>query len=150
MGPRSGQTDDDGSDPVQALVTHAKHLNAIRRPAWRPDVFYEVMSGALIWSDETNRHTPTEVIWALRFIRAYRTSLMLEKPREELKPMWDLALSLFPNWVGFRLERRQRTPTLMQIYRRGDVSQKKCMRDLDRKMDQGDTEPPAAFDVPRL
>jgi len=122
-------------DPVVTLTEHAEHLNAICSPAWWPKVFYEIMSGAVIWSDETNSKTPVEVLWALRFIVAFRTSLMLNKPREELKPMWDLGLSLFPKWVGFRPERRQASPKLLQIYRRGDVSVRKCLSDMDREIE---------------
>src|SRR4051812_20978456 len=92
--------DDRHFDPVQTLTAYAERLNAIGSPGWWPKVSYEIMSGALIWSDEKNRDLPVEVIWALRYIVAYRTSLMLNKPREELKPMWDLGLSLFPKWVG--------------------------------------------------
>jgi hypothetical protein len=138
--------DDRHFDPVQTLTAHAAHLNAISSSGWWPKVFYEIMSGALIWSDETNKETPVEVIWALRSIVAYRTSLMLNKPREELRPMWDLGLSLFPKWVGFRSERRQPTPKLLQIYRRGDVSLRKCLRDMEQEMDKEDAEPDAAAD----
>jgi hypothetical protein len=130
--------DDSCFDPVQMLTDHAEHLNAICSPASWPKVFYDIMSGALIWSDETNSKTPVEVIWALRFIVAYRTSLMLNKPREELKPMWNLGLSLFPKWVGFRPERSQATSKLLQTYRRGDVSLRKCLRDVKLKMDTED------------
>jgi hypothetical protein len=138
--------DDRHFDPVRSLTDHAKHLNAICSPAWWPKVFYEIMSGALVWSDETNTKTPVEVIWALRFIVAYRTSLMLNKPREELASMWNLGLSLFPKWVGFRPKRRQATPKLLQIYRRGDISLRKCLRDMDREMDKGDAEPGTSAD----
>lgn len=133
-------------DPVQTLTDHAEHLNAICTPAWWPNVLYEIMSGALIWSDETRSNTPVEVMWALRFIVAYRTSLMLNKPREELKPMWELGLSLFPKWIGFRPERRQPTPKLLQIYRRGDVNLRKCLRDMEREIDKGDRESGATSD----
>jgi hypothetical protein len=138
--------DDRHFDPLQTLTAYAEHLNAICSPAWWPKVFYEIMSGALVWSDETNKETPVEVIWALRFVVAYRTSLMLNNPREELKPMWDLGLSLFPKWVGFHPERRQSTPKLLQIYRRGDVSVRKCLRDMAREMDTEDAEPDAPAD----
>lgn len=134
---------DDGEhfDPIRSLTDHAEHLNIICSPAWWPKVFYEIMSGAVIWSDETNSKTPVEVIWALRSIMAFRTSLMLNKPREELKPMWDLGLSLFPKWVGFRPERRQASPKLLQIYRRGDIGVKKCLRDMERKIEKGNVKP---------
>jgi hypothetical protein len=140
-------SDDDRSfDPLQTLADHAEHLNAVCSPACSPKVFYEIMSGALVWSDETNHETPIEVIWALRMIVAYRTSLMLNKPREEFKPIWDRALSLFPRWVGFRPERRQPTAELLQIYRRGDVSLRKCLRNMEREIDKqprGDADPGA-------
>jgi hypothetical protein len=138
-------TDDDRPfDPVQTLTAYADQLNAICSPGWWPKISYEIMSGALIWSDETNRNLPVEVMWALQFIIAYRTSLMLNKPREELKPMWDLGLSLFPKWVGFRPERREPSAKLLQIYRRGAVSLRKCLRDMEREMDKEDAEPGAA------
>jgi hypothetical protein len=130
--------DHDRFDPVRTLTDHAEHLNGICTPAWWPRVFYELLSGALIWSDETNSKTPVEVTWALRFIVAYRTSLMLNKPREELRPMWELGLSLFAKWVGFRPERREATPKLLDIYRRGEVSLRKCLRDMERDMDKED------------
>ncbi len=56
--------DNPAFDPVQALTDYADHLNAICSPGWWPKVFYELMSGALVWSDETNSKTPMEVIWA--------------------------------------------------------------------------------------
>jgi hypothetical protein len=143
-------SDNDRSfDPFQTLADHAAQLNALSSPGEGPKVSYEVMSGALIWSDETDGKTPIELIWALRYLVAYRTSLMLNRPREELRPMWDHGLSLFPDWVGFRPERRQPTPHLLQIYRRGDVSLRKCLRRLERELDRGDAEPGAAADRPR-
>lgn len=135
-------TDDDRRfDPVRTLTAYAEQLNAICSPGWQPNVFYEIMSGALIWSDETNRNLPAEVIWSLRFVVAYRTSLMLNEPREELKPMCDLGLLLFPKWVGFRPERREPSPELLQIFRRGDVSLRKCLRDVERQTEKEDAEP---------
>jgi len=122
-------------DPVQALIDHAEHLNAIDRPGSSPTVNYDFMSGGLVWSDETNQTTPAVVICALRYLVAYRTSLMLNEPREELASFWDRGLSLFPQWVGFRPDRRQPTPELLRIYRRGDTSLRWCLRTLDRELE---------------
>jgi hypothetical protein len=120
---------------IRTLTKHAEHLNAIRQPASSPEIFFELMSGALVWSDETNPTTPTEVVWALRVIFAYRTSLMLNQPRAGFKPVWDQGLALFPKRIGFLPERRQPTPNLLAIYRRGDVSLRKCLRDMERELD---------------
>lgn len=122
-------------DPVRTLTKHAEKLNRISTPGWWPKITYEILSSALVWSDETNKLLPMEVFQSLRYIVAYRTSLMLNSPREEFKPLWELGLKLFPNWVGFRPERREPTPKLLEIYRRGDVSLRKCLRDWERERD---------------
>src|SRR6266852_1600062 len=121
------------------LTQYAEHLNAINTPAKSPRIFYEIMSGGLVWTDETDQTTPVEVIWTIRFLVAYRTGLILNKPRDEFNPIWEHALSLFPQWVGFRPESRRKTPQLLEIYRRGDVSLRKCVRDLEREMDARDS-----------
>jgi hypothetical protein len=128
-------TDDrDNFDPYRTLDEYADHLNGIHWPR-SGFPFYDVMSGGLVWTDETRRffrRTPTEVIWALRALWAYRTSLMLNEPREELAGFWQYGLARFPRWVGFRPQRRKPTPKLLEIYRRGDMSLRKCLRDLKR------------------
>lgn len=136
----------DNFDPFQTLTDHAEHLNAICVPNLSAKVSYEVMSGALVWSDEMNSTTSIEVIWALRLVFAYRTSLMLNTSREEFKPIWNHGLSQFPNWVGFLPERRQPTPELLQIYRREHVSLRKCLKNAERMMKKagGLREPPPA------
>lgn len=121
-------------EPIRiVLAEHADHLNRIHwpRPFGKP--FYELMSGAVVWRDETNAQTPGEVIGALRFIWGYRTSLMLDEPREELEELWRFGMSAFPRWVGFRPTRRTATPKLLRIYREGDVGLRKCLRDLERE-----------------
>lgn len=127
----------DYSDPMSALREHAHHLNSIRRPRLFRKVFYELMSGGLVWTDETHGSTPREVKNSLRIIFAYRTSLLLGEPRDEFKPYWDQSLELFPRWVGFRPERRTATPRLLETYRRGNVSLKKCLKDMERESDVG-------------
>lgn len=130
--------DDKKYDVLYQLEEHADHLDAISKPATSEEVFYDIMSGALIWRDETNQDTPIAVIWALRTVVAYRTSLILNEPRTELKPYWESAQSLFANWVGFLPERRKPTPELLQVLRRGEVSLKKCLRDMEREPDKWD------------
>ena len=125
----------DTFDPFSELTTHAGQLNGIRRRGLFGVPYYEMMSGAVIWTDETNRHTPVEVVWALRMLWAYRTSVMLNKPREELSEYWEFGREEFPQWVGFRPERRMPTDRLLRIYRRGNTSVRKCLRDLEREGD---------------
>jgi hypothetical protein len=120
-----------GFDPFRVLSEHAAHLNGITAADRTQPPFYELMSGALVWRDETRPNTPTEVIWALRFLCAYRTSLMLGEPRAELATIWEHSVSLFPKWVGFLPERRASDPELLAIYRRGNLGLRKCLRDME-------------------
>jgi hypothetical protein len=123
----------DNFDPYRTLNQYSGHLNGIRS-AGNQLPFYELMSGGLVWEDETRgilQRMPTEVIWALRALWAYRTSLMLGEPREELAEFWEYGLAHFPRWVGFLPERRTPTAKLLEIHRRGDVSLRKCLRDLE-------------------
>jgi hypothetical protein len=116
------------------LTLHAAHLNAIDTPNPNAAPFYELMSGALIWSDETTRETSVYVIWALRSLFAYRTQLMLSGSEPD-NPFWDECVAKFPRWIGFLPERRTATPALLAEYRRGNVSMKWCLRRIEREMD---------------
>lgn len=119
------------------LESHAKLLDAIRIADPNAIPYYELMSGALVWPDEINDSTPTEVVWALRQLWAYRTYLMLNTDAT-VNIVWQKCVSLFPNWVGFLPERRTATPKLLAEYRREKVSTKRCLRELDRQLDSND------------
>ena len=65
---------------------------------------------------------------------------MLGEPREEFEGFWTECQKLFPDWVGFREDRRTPTPKLMRIYRKGSVSLEKCLRDIEREIDKEEQE----------
>lgn len=114
------------------IAKHAHSLNAIDTPDPLASISYDVLAGAVIWSDETNATIPVEVVWELRILRHYRTHLMLN----DLEPshsVWEECVALFPDWVGFLPERRQATMQLRDVYRRGDVSTCWCLRQIDRE-----------------
>jgi len=117
----------------ERLARHAAHLNSLHRRRLFARPFYEIMSGALVWRDESDRDTPSELIDVLPCLWAYRTSHMLGEPREELAGVWRLALQACPQWVGFRPSRRTQTPKLLRIYREGDIRLRKCLRDMKRE-----------------
>ena len=117
------------------LTEYAAHLNAISKRRWFGFPFYDLLAGAVVWRDETRLSTPTEVIWALRGLWAYRTSLMLDQPREGLAEYWRFGLEHFPNWVGFHPKRRIATPALLRICRDGDAQADKLAEDLKRLAD---------------
>lgn len=120
---------------AEVFAIHAEHLNSINTAATAPMIEYVAMCHGLVWSDEGTAETDWEALRALKYIVAYRSSLMRNEPGEEYKAIWDLGLSLFPNWVGFFPERRQATPELLRIFRRGDARVRACLRKLDRSQD---------------
>lgn len=116
-------------DPYQSLEEYASRIDGIRESDLSLKPFYDWMSGALVWRDETRPDTPTRLIWALRPVWAYRTSLMLGEPREELAQCWQFGLERFPNWVGFLPERREPRAELLEIYRKGKVKMLEALRE---------------------
>ena len=117
-------------DFYAALTESAARLDAVCIPDENAEVFYELMSGGLVWRDETTLKFSTQFVGCLRALFAYRTSLMLGRHEEAFAPLWNQALKLAPNWIGFLPTRRQPTPELLAIYRRGNISLKKCTRDI--------------------
>jgi hypothetical protein len=134
------ESDDAPFDPYCILTKHAAHLNTLQTPAPDAKVFYELMSGALVWSDETTDDTPTKLFDALRMLWAYRISLILGDPKDSYRPLWEHAESLAPNWIGFRPERRTPTLQLLKVYYRGARRFRACIRLAER----GSKEPPSA------
>jgi hypothetical protein len=69
------------------------------------------MSGGFVWEDEF----PEEALdackragsWAFRWVIGYRASLVMGKPRDELRPAWDQLARECPEWPGFRPDRQR-------------------------------------------
>jgi hypothetical protein len=124
-------------DSWYQLATHADYLNAIDTADPGAVATYEILSGALIWSDEMKRDTPVYVIWALRELFNYRTHLILNDVEPD-NESWARCVAMFPNWIGFLPERRKPTPELLAEYRRGRLSLKRCLREFDREFGTDD------------
>lgn len=81
---------------------------------------YELMSDALIWSDElpppANREDAVIDTNCLRGVFRYRTSLMLGEPVEKYRASWDELKRLCPNWPGFLPERARHDPARIKYY----------------------------------
>jgi hypothetical protein len=103
-------------DPV--LIEHAAMLNRINTPDPCATVRYDVMSDALIWSDETTSQMSTDLISSLRIVFNFRTHLIRGTEIRDTT-VWDYYNSIFPRWVGFLRDRRTPTPDLLAVYRRG-------------------------------
>ena len=96
----------------------ADALNRLRR---RQDaqVSYDLLSDALVWSDEFPTVSALEFnerFSNIRFLFRYRTTLILQSPDEQYESLWNLAGSLFPNWPGFADDRCQSSQQLIDLF----------------------------------
>jgi hypothetical protein len=96
-------------------------LPALRSLKFDPSatVFYDLMSGALVWTDEKlfEGLTP-EQMGCLRAIFRYRTSLLEGTPDKRFENLWNLLVAECPEWIGFNPSRRAPTEDLLAQYRR--------------------------------
>ncbi len=95
------------AEPLTQLRSIADRMRKLK-PAPKATVFYELMSNALVWSDEIPDLETGDVhdFHCLRFVFRFRTTLMMGKPDERFQSLWDEAKALFPNWPGFDPERQ--------------------------------------------
>ena len=95
---------------------------------------YDMMSDALVWSDELEslreRDTPEGADWTcIRRVWHYRTTLIMQSPSAEHAAFWNRAVELFPEWIGFLPERRDPSAELQELVTR---SRSKANLDMDR------------------
>jgi hypothetical protein len=67
---------------------------------------YHLFADAIVWSDEyPDSPGRMSEFDCLKLLFRYRTTVLLGEPDLMLKPYWERALELFPNWAGFSPER---------------------------------------------
>jgi len=94
-------------------------------------VGYDVLSDALVWSDEYPRNMAGRLAEfdCVKLLLRYRTTLLLGKPDDTFKPYWDHARERFPNWAGFSSTRLTATEELRAQY---EHDRKSAMRRVER------------------
>lgn len=119
-------------------MNHIEHLfndlyriaSSMEAMAKRTDaaVFYDLLSGSIIWSDELPKTAPVSLD-CLRFVLKYRTGLLVGEPQPSLELFWQEASRRFPNWIGFSSERTKYSEELVRYYvqerRRGGEKEKR-------------------------
>lgn len=100
------------SERLQELRALAPVLNQLSADP-HARVHYELMSDALIWSDEL---PPDQECPCLRGVFRYRTTLMLGKPEEKYREGWEILQRLCPRWPGFLPSRRESDASKLQHY----------------------------------
>ncbi len=95
-------------------------------------VFYEVLSGSLIWTDEIPDASATGIQCGefLRPVFRFRTTVMLENPEERYREFWEEAYRLFPDWPGFLPWRRS-----AQHKATYEAMREKAMNEIDAVFD---------------
>src|SRR5437660_3400599 len=61
-------------------------------------LFYEIMSDALVWSDEIPQGYVRRV-WCMRPLFRYRTGLILGLNLQEFEDSWGIAKSILHKWI---------------------------------------------------
>jgi hypothetical protein len=81
------------------------------------EVFFDVMSGALVWTDERIQGLTPVQLGCLRAIHLFRTSLIIDSPDLRFQGLWDRLKRICPNWMGFDPSRCQPSEELAKKYR---------------------------------
>jgi hypothetical protein len=91
-------------------------------------VFYDLMSGALVWTDEKVTGLTVEEIGCLRAVFRFRTGIITNEPDERFRVLWDKLRAKYPDWIGFDPSRCQINEDLSKLYHRHKKSSKKYMK----------------------
>ena len=144
------------TEVAQAALERLAPLLRGQRRSPDATIFYDVLSDALVWSDETPEVRVLRTIngWqVLRFVFHYLTQLILGLPEEkhpdsegyekqifvESRDAWNEARRLFPDWPGFHSKRY--SPDLRRAYESLSVESKRELVEIERELDAGSSRP---------
>jgi hypothetical protein len=138
------------TDAVGAALARLAPVLRGRRSSPDATIFYDVLSDALIWSDETPSAQTLRTIegWqVLRFVFHFRTQLILGRPEDatpdpdvlarqmfsDCRYAWGEAMRLFPEWPGF--DPRRRSPGLCEVYESLSAQSRRELEEIERELD---------------
>ena len=116
---------------MEEVEANAALLDSICKPDPNAKPKYDILSDAIIWSDE-HPGLSSNLLGALRQVWHFRTYCILRRNRID-NDVIAKCIRLFPNWIGFLPERWNPTPEILAEYRRGDITTRWCLRNLDRE-----------------
>ena len=99
----------------EEFCTIAKDLESLSRDP-TATLHFEVMSNALVWSDEVLRNRRARETWCMRPVFRYRTGLIMGLDFDEFREDWRIAKTIFPRWIGFSADRCDRSNFLEERY----------------------------------
>jgi hypothetical protein len=103
---------------IESLFNDLSRIAPLMEAVERKDdskVFYDALSGSLIWSDELPKSAAVSLD-CLRFVLRYRTGLIVGEPQPSFELFWRESIRRFPNWIGFSVERTARNEVLADYY----------------------------------
>jgi hypothetical protein len=103
----------------------------------RATCYYEMLSDALVWSDEFPDFAALRLVpdWdVIRFVFYFRTTVILGEPDENMREYWNEALQLFPDWPGFAPERQ--STALHAVFRQKSAWARAEIEEIEREMDR--------------
>lgn len=99
---------------IPGLQSAAAVLSLLEREAPDAEMCWDMLAGAVYWSDEIDRHALShESVGALRPVLRHRTCVMLDI-HSPFGERWDIARSMFPKWVGFSQHRCRPSPEVLE------------------------------------
>ena len=119
---------------MEAVEANASVLDSICVPDPNATPHYDILSDAIIWSDEKNSKLSSDLICSMRQVWHFRTHCILRGNRID-SDVIAKCVRLFPHWIGFLPERWSPTPEVLAEYRRGDITTRWCLRKLDREFE---------------
>lgn len=119
---------------MEAVEANAAVLDSICKPDPNAKPQYDMLSDAIIWSDEKHSKLTSDLICAMRQVWRFRTLCILRDHRID-SDVITKCVKLFPHWIGFLPERWNSTPEVLAEYRRGEITTRWCLRNLDREFE---------------
>jgi hypothetical protein len=113
-------------DGLDSLVAK---MRALKRDA-SAKITYDLMSGALIWSDEKANDLTVEEMGCLRAVLRFRTSIITSEPDERFRHLWTQLVAKYPDWIGFDASRCQANEELAILYHKCKRSSKKYIDNI--------------------
>jgi hypothetical protein len=91
------------------------------------------MSGALVWTDETN--ASGEMLDALRLLFHCRTQILMQAKQCEWLDYWNAAREIVPNWIGFHHSRCTPNNKLLKLIEDGEKRLETDLAEIERESD---------------
>jgi hypothetical protein len=93
--------------------------------------FYELMSDAFIWDDESVINLNPEQLGCLRAIFRFRTSMIVQESDPRFETLWKCLKQACPKWIGFSPDRCCPNEKLAEKYR---ADKRKSLRTVSKLM----------------